>query len=183
MRLGAIIPACCVLVLGCATSRGSASKQALNPATLTQESAVAFVQGCVLAWSKRDDALWDQIVDEAFFPKGAWPVMLNDGKEPRSDIWVTSMPGLTKWLSSHSVGEISNGLRAVDEVKTKELRDYSHLSLEELRTAPSRPPHPKVQVQALALGLDLNGDGKVSLEETTRVHLHKGAFYWEPFGW
>ena len=160
-----------------------ASSTVIEPPQLTEELASAFVQDCVEAWSKRDDALWDQIVDEAFFPLGSLPVLLNEEKEAQSDVWM-SFPGIKEWLTDHSVAEVSRGLRAVGEITSKELRDYRGMSLEELRTTSFQDSTvPKARVQTLALGLDFNGDGEITSEETTRVHQDKGALYWEPFGW
>lgn len=64
------------------------------------------------------------------------------------------------------------------------MRDLRHLSLEQLRGRPN--PEIiilRVQVQSLTLGLDMDGNGEISSEEKTTVHLYQGVLYWEPFGW
>ncbi len=154
------------------------------PTTLTEESATAFVQDCVKAWSKKDDAVWDKVIDGVFLPIGALPSLLMDGQPPSYDVWTTAIPVLTEWMSTHKISHVASGLRLVEGIQVSEMRDLRHVSLEQLRG----PPDPeiviqRVQVQGLTLGLDMDGDGEISSEEKTRVHMHKGVLYWEPFGW
>ena len=128
--------------------------------------------------------MWDRIVDFAIFPKGAWPILLRDGKDPSVDLWVTSFPELQKWLETNSVEEVSKLLEVVADIETQELRDLRAISVEDLRTGSApKGEIPKISVQTLTLGLDFDGDGQIVSEEKTRVHLHDGTLYWEPFGW
>ena len=182
MNRETLVSVCMVLVFGCAHNRPI--EHADPPKTLAQESAAAFVQDCIKAWSKKDNALWDKIVDGSFFPKGALPSLLSEEMNPSFDIWRTSMPSLAEWMSDHSFSEVGVSLRLVEGIKATEMRDLRHLSLEQLRRSPNTEiVIPTVQVQTLTLGLDMNGDGEISSREKTRVHLHNGVLYWEPFGW
>ena len=183
MRYDAIIIALSML-LGCATIRGKTSQPGDERATLTQESATTFVQDCVKAWAKKDESVWDKVADGSFIPIGALPTLLMDGQSSPVDLWMTAIPDLTAWMSTHKVAQVAPGLRLVEGIQSTEMRDLRHLSLEQLRGPPN--PEiviPSVQVQSLTLGLDMDGDGEISSGEKTRVHLHNGVLYWEPFGW
>ena len=154
------------------------------PATLTEETAAAFVQECVKAWSKKDEAVWDKVVDGVLLPIGALPSLLMDGQPPSTDVWATAIPDLTEWMSTDKIDHVASGLRLVEGIQPREIRDLRHLSLEQLRGTPD--PEiviPRVQVQSLTLGLDMDGNGAISSEEKTRVHLYQDVLYWEPFGW
>ena len=184
LKPNAFISACFVLSLGCAVRNGSPVKQAVEPKTLTQETAVAFVEECVKGWSKKDLAVWDKVVDGAFLPTGTVPSLLLDEQQTSNNLWTKSIPPLTEWMSTHKVSQVAPGLRLIEGIKSSEVRDLRHLSLEQLRGKPN--PElviPRVQVQTLTLGLDMDGNGAISSKEKTRVHLYQGVLYWEPFGW
>ena len=79
---------------------------------------------------------------------------------------------------------VSKSLQVVGEVKSRELRDFRQITVEELCARTFHDPTlPTAHVQTLALGLELTEDGEITSKETTRVHLHQGTLYWEPFGW
>ena len=171
-------------LLGSAITQANSTGQVTTSTVLTEASAAAFVQECVEAWSKRDDAMWDQIVDFALFPKGALPIMLRDGKEPDVDLWVTSFSELAQWLKVNPVGDVAKSMQVVANIEDQELRDLRALSVEELRAGSSDAAKIRtISTQTLTLGLDFNGDGTIGSQEKTRVHLADGTLYWEPFGW
>ena len=172
------------LVWGCATRHATGSDEPSKPISLTQESAASFVKECVHAVSKRDASIWDLLVDFAIVPKGALPILLRDGKDPSVDLWMTSFPELQKWLETNQSESVSERLEVVAATETQELRDLRAISVEDLRTGSApKGELPKISVQTLTLGLDFDGDGQIASEEKTRVHLHDGTLYWEPFGW
>ena len=184
LKPNALISACFVSLLGCSVRKESPVTQAVEPTTLTQETAAAFVEECVNAWSKKDLAVWDKVVDGAFLPAGTAPSLLLDELQTSNNLWTSSIPPLTEWMATHKVSQVAPGLRLVEGIKSSEVRDLRHLSLEQLRGKPN--PEiviPRVQVQGLTLGLDMDGNGAISSEEKTRVHLYQGVLYWEPFGW
>ena len=184
MRPQAFTSACLVLLTGCSVRKGSPVKRAVEPTTLTQETAVAFVEECVNAWSKKDMAVWDNVVDGALFPAGTVPSLLLAEQQTSNNLWTGSIPPLTEWMATHTVSQIAPGLRRVEGVQSSEMRDLRHLSLEQLRGKPNPDiVIPRVQVQSLTLGLDMDGNGEISSEEKTTVHVYQGVLYWEPFGW
>ena len=113
----------CGGLLGSAITQANSMGQVTTPTVLTEASAAAFVQECVEAWSKRDDAMWDQIVDFALFPAGALPIMLRDGKEPDVDLWVTSFSELAQWLKVNPVGDVAKSMQVVANIEDQKLRD------------------------------------------------------------
>ena len=182
MKRAILVPLVLGLVLGCAHT--GTVKYADQGQTLTEESAAVFVQDCVKAWSKKDQAVWDRIVDGSFLPNGTLPALLVEEREPSFDPWTTAIPGLTEWISGHSISEVAPGMQLVEGIQIRQMRDLRHLTPEQLRGAPNPDiVIPRIPVQGLTLGLDMDEDGEISSKEKTRVHLHEGVLYWEPFGW
>ena len=169
---------------GVSENRSSASM------TLSKDSVVQFVKECVASVVKRDDALWDRLVDGALFPKGAFPTLmrhdikLRNPEQMAPDIWGHSFADLEAWLAQNMLNDLSQNLQIVGDIESKQLRDLRGFSVPELTTGSSHGRViPKVTVQVRTLGLDFDANGSIESEEKTRVHLMDGTLYWEPFGW
>ena len=80
---------CLSCLLTGALEKGSPVKRAVEPTTLTQETAVAFVEECVNAWSKKDMAVWDNVVGGALFQPEP-PSLLLAEQQTSNNLWTGS---------------------------------------------------------------------------------------------
>ena len=178
------------IALGGTAKPANAEDHSATAMTLSKDRAIDFVKECVASVIKRDDALWDRLVDGALFPKGAFLTLMRHDIQRRKpeqmapDIWKHSFSDLEAWLVQNTVDDLLQSLQIVGKIESKQLRDLRGFSVAELTTGTSRGQAiPNVTVQVMTLGLDFDANGGIESEEKTRVHLYDGVFYWEPFGW